>query len=42
MILKFLWEVPIDDYTRLKESGVGKAVMYLYRYVLCIANPDRK
>ena len=31
VLLKFLFDVPIDDYSRLKESGVGKAVMYLYR-----------
>merc|ERR1719384_556373 len=31
-LLKFLFDVPIDDYSRLKESGVGKAVMYLYRH----------
>lgn len=30
-LLKFLFDVPMDDYSRLKESGVGKAVMYLYR-----------
>ena len=30
-LLKFLYDVPIDDFSRLKESGVGKAVMYLYR-----------
>ena len=31
ILLKFLFDVPIDDYSRLKESGVGKAVMYLHR-----------
>ena len=30
-LLKFLFDVQIDDNSRLKESGVGKAVMYLYR-----------
>ncbi|XP_040571948.1 protein IWS1 homolog [Lepeophtheirus salmonis] len=30
--LKFLENLRIDDYTRLKESGIGKAVMYLYRH----------
>ena len=31
LLLKFLFDVQIDDNSRLKESGVGKAVMYLYR-----------
>ena len=31
ILLQFLYDVPIDDYSRLKESGVGKAVMYMYR-----------
>ena len=30
-LLQFLYDVPIVDHSRLKESGVGKAVMYMYR-----------
>merc|ERR1719150_1212029 len=31
-LLKLLLHLKIDDNSRLKESGIGKAIMYLYRH----------